>query len=535
MNAVLRYTASDYDAIWRERVERLEWLRAHPGDLRRLKTYYRTHIADMVNDWGVTVDPRNANTDLPVILPFTLDQRQREWIEFTVDHWRRGKYGLTVKSRDVGVSWLIVGTSISICCLFNNVAIGWGSFKREKVDWRGDLGSIFEKGRSYLEELPVEFAAGYDAFTCSFERRLLFPDTAGSIIGEIGDNIGRGGRTTLYFVDETAYLEHDQTVDAALSKNTKCRQDASSVHGMDNTFAQRAHQKSIIENRDRFDFHWRDNPRFTEKDYEEFLELWGPVITAQELDMNFQASVEGIVIPAAWVNASIDAHVKLKLKVSGELLIALDVADQGIDKNAAAVRHGIVLEHAESWSGKESDTFKTAEHAFLMCDTHHARLMLYDADGVGAGIRGDGNQINKQRATKNIPRVEVRAFRGSAEVLDPEKEMVKGRKNKDFFANYKAQSWWWLRMLFQNTYRAVQGREYNPDMIISIDSSIAEKARLLIELSQPTYSQNNAGKLLIDKQPEGKPSPNLADAVMMAYAPRRKGLRIDERILEDEE
>ena len=43
-----------------------------------------------------------------------------------------------------------------------------------------------------------------------------------------------------------------------------------------------------------------------------------------------------------------------------------------------------------------------------------------------------------------------------------------------------------------------------------------------MELSQPTYSINTAGKILIDKQPEGASSPNLADAVMIAFNPAKK-------------
>ncbi len=38
----------------------------------------------------------------------------------------------------------------------------------------------------------------------------------------------------------------------------------------------------------------------------------------------------------------------------------------------------------------------------------------------------------------------------------------------------------------------------------------------MAELSQPTYSIGNTGKIVIDKAPEGTRSPNLADAVMIA-------------------
>ena len=182
------------------------------------------------------------------------------------------------------------------------------------------------------------------------------------------------------------------------------------------------------------------------------------------------------------------------------------MADQGIDKNAAGTRHGIKLEHAESFSGKDSDLFATTERAFLVCDSYGpTRKLRYDADGLGAGIRGDARKVNEKRNPGKL--IQVEPFRGSGEVLDPEREMVEGRKNEDFFLNRKAQGWWWLRILFQNTYRAVSGEEYDPEKIISISSTIPELARLLMELSQPTYSQNQAGKILVDKQPEGKPSP----------------------------
>jgi phage terminase large subunit len=57
------------------------------------------------------------------------------------------------------------------------------------------------------------------------------------------------------------------------------------------------------------------------------------------------------------------------------------------------------------------------------------------------------------------------------------------------------------------------------DDIISIEPNLPELLQLTMELSQPTYSINNAGKIVIDKMPDGMRSPNLADAVMIAYGP----------------
>ena len=114
-------------------------------------------------------------------------------------------------------------------------------------------------------------------------------------------------------------------------------------------------------------------------------------------------------------------------------------------------------------------------------------------------------------------------FRGSGAVHDPDGQMVESRLNKDFFANLKAQSWWSLRLRFQETFRALEGREYDPDMIISLSSKDIdpkELALLTTELSQPTYTKNGVGKILVNKQPDGTASPNRADGVMICFNPQ---------------
>ncbi|CAK8744479.1 hypothetical protein SODG_007592 [Sodalis praecaptivus] len=50
------------------------------------------------------------------------------------------------------------------------------------------------------------------------------------------------------------------------------------------------------------------------------------------------------------------------------------------------------------------------------------------------------------------------------------------------------------------------------------------KDKLIIELSRPTYSINGVGKVIVDKQPDGTKSPNLADSVMISYAPMNTAL-----------
>ena len=293
---------------------------------------------------------------------------------------------------------------------------------------------------------------------------------------------------------------------------------------MANPFAQKRFGGKI----DVFVFDWRDDPRKGDDWYAKQVEELDPVTLAQEVDRDYASSVEGVLIPGAWIQASIDAHIKLGIAPTGRRRGALDVADEGKDANAFAGAYGFLLEHLEEWSGKDSDIYSTALRAFHLCDDHDYDEFLFDSDGLGAGVRGDARVINEKRARK----VTAKPFRGSESPYDPEREDEKGRKNKDFFANQKAQAWWALRKRFQTTYRAVNGQPYEPDGIISISSGLACLGKLTGELTQPTYSLNLAGKIVVDKVPDGAKSPNLADAVMIAYSQaRRVPMRINQAVL----
>ena len=518
----------NYDAIIQARGRRLAELRGDPAFLRATLAYYRDNLPDFINDWGWTADPRNAERGLPVLVPFVLFPKQREWLEWILARWRAQQPGITEKSRDGGLSWLAIALSCSLSLFRDGIVIGFGSRKEEYVDKLGAPKCLFYKARQFMRMLPVEFNGGWTERHAP-HMRIDFPRSGSVITGEAGDNIGRGDRASIYFVDEAAHLEHPELIDASLSATTNCRQDISSVNGMANPFAVKRHGGKIPV----FTFAWRDDPRKDEAWYAKKCDELDPVVVAQEIDINYSASVEGIVIPSLWVAAAVDAHIKLKLDTTGLRTGALDVADRGIDKNAFAVRKGIVLTYAEQWSGKESDIFATTERAFNIADWHGLHEISYDGDGLGAGVRGDARKLNENRDNHGMRTHRVDMFRGSASVMDPTREIIEGRTNEDFFANLKAQAWWALRFRFQATYRAVvQGRPFKPDEIISIASDFPDRAKLVIELSQPVYKLNGAGKILIDKQPDGVASPNLADAVMMAFAPRRPPMVISDELLE---
>lgn len=547
----------DFDAIFRQRLAMLARMREDPkataSIVEDMKAVYREYPAQMIVDWGVTVDPRNLEIGLPAIMPFILFPRQVEFIDDVIAHWRGRKDLLVEKSRDMGISWCAVGLASVLCLLFDDMAIGFGSRKAELVDKLGDPKSLLYKARQFIKYVPREFRGGWDERKHSKEMQIDFPATRSVIGGEAGDAIGRGDRKSIYFVDEAAHLEHPETVDAALSNTTNCRVEMSSVAGMSNPFAQRRHAGKV----DVFTFHWRQDPRKGEAWYAEMADKLDPVVLAQEVDINYSASVEGVIIPSLWVQASVDAHIKLGIEITGARTGALDVADRGMDKNAFAVRQGILLEHIEQWSGTDSgDLYASTARAFRLCDDYRLPAFCYDADGMGAGVRGDARVLNGQRLTEQqltpqplngqrlkSQQIRVTAFRGSAsgEALYRPNDFVKGadgkpldRRNKDYYANYKAQSYLHLRFRFQQTYRAVvKGMTVDHDDIISLNGQMKDLPRVMVELSQPVYDQNNAGKMLVDKQPDGVASPNEADAVMMVFAPRRMGLNISDELLDN--
>lgn len=536
----------DYVSVFKKRAERLARLRADPSLLAAVKLYYRTHIDDFVNDWGVTVDPRVAAQGRSPIMPMILWPKQREFLQWLFETWRLETSGTVVKSRDVGISWLAMGFSVGMSVFYDDISIGFGSEKEDKVDRSGDPDCLFYKGRLFLQYLPREFRGGWSLTKAySAHMRLVIPDTGSTITGEAGDNIGRGGRKSIYFVDESAHVPNPKAIDASLSANTDCRIDMSSVNGMANSFAERAHNPNIR----RFDFHWKDDPR---KDAAWERKKRGdlhPAVFAAEYDCDFNASVEGVVIPSIWVTAAIDAHKKLGLTPSGPKRGALDVADGGADKNAFSIAQDWLVTHCESWPGSVDFTiYNTVERSFLLCDLHDLDGYHYDGDGLGAGVRGDAKKINELRRANGSPTKEVHIFRGSGEVFEPDRKVPGTERTAlDFFENAKAQAWWYLRARFEYTYLVLQEFEktgklpddFDSSKFISIASEIPERARLCIELSQPVWATSKRGKVMVDKCPVGTKtevrnsiaSPNLADSVMILYAPRRVALAIHPSLL----
>lgn len=526
--------------VFEWRIDKLRALQKEPGAIEALKVYYKHNPIQFIIDWGVTYDPRNLERGLPAVIPMLLFPRQEEFCEWVLAKWRGQTPGISDKSRDMGLSWLITSLGATMCLFNDDMTIGYGSRKQEYVDKSGDPKSLFYKARMFLGNLPVEFRGGWDQDKHATHMRIEFPESGSTMTGEAGDNIGRGDRASLYFVDEAAFLMRPLLVDASLSQTTNCRIDLSSVNGMDNPFATKRHSWPA----DRiFTFRWTEDPRKDKAWYErQKMNIDNPVIVAQEIDLNYAASKEGILIPAEWITAAIGAAQVMGWKVGGIKESGFDVADKGKDKLAWAGRHGIELQHLDEWAGVESDIYKSTQRVIDSCTEHGYPMFKYDADGVGAGVQGDSRVYEEARALWAEPpkAIEVSAFHGGGGVINPTLPInvsitgkTMGRTNEDYYANRKAQGWWELRIRFMNTWRAVvEKMPVDPDQCISIDPNLPYLGKLQSELSQPQYDTNGVGKVFVIKTPDGMKSPNLGDAVMIAYSQtprkRRSALDIDD-------
>jgi len=532
----------NYLGVFAWRIEQLTALRADPELAAGARRYYKTRKAEFIAHWMDTYNPRKKGQKW---IPFVLFRRQAEFVQFIEELDRDEANGLVEKCRDIGATWLLC--AYSVCCwLFDDDdATGWGSRKQELVDKLGDPDSIFEKMRLLIRRLPDVFLPdGFKPREHATFMKLINPDNGSTITGESGDNIGRGGRKKRYVKDESAHYERAEKVEAALGDNTNVQIDISSVNGLGNVFHRKREAgvdwspgKMIDNGFTRvFVFDWRDHPEKDQEWYDRrraMAEREGMLhVFAQEVDRNYSAAVQNTIIDYNWILAAIDAHTKvpaLMVQPPNLWMAGLDVADEGMDRNALAVRQWVILRSVEEWG--ERDTGVTTRRTLAALRAHPGITCEYDSIGVGAGVKSEYNRLVDD---KIITRASVNfvPWNAGGKVVNPFDRIIpdddQSLLNRDFFYNMKAQAWWAIRTRFYKTWRMMQPVKdgelppsYPADELISLDSAGlgASLAPLMKELAQPTSGTSTGLRMVVNKKPDGTRSPNLADAVIQAFFP----------------
>ena len=230
-----------------------------------------------------------------------------------------------------------------------------------------------------------------------------------------------------------------------------------------------------------------------------------------------------VIIKRAWLLACVDAHKKLDIK-QGKMRAGYDVADSGDDKNALILASGNVSLASEQWKAKEDELYQSSERVYKVARDNEA-MIVYDGLGVGAGTGSNYKKIKKADTSGQAYKVgDCIAWKASGEVMNKKKSFDGKVTNGEMFENVKAQSWWHYRKLAMNTYNAInKGMEFKPHELLSLSSEMDNLDQLIDELSAPYRAQSNNLKMMVEKKSDmakrGIPSPNLADAEIMAKTP----------------
>ncbi|WP_019170679.1 hypothetical protein [Pseudaminobacter salicylatoxidans] len=448
---------------------------------------------------------------------FRLWPKQREiilWMAGLVD---AGEEGLIEKSRDTGATYLTAGFALHQWLFVPGFKTTFGSRKVDYVDKKDNPDSIFAKLRIMLRRQPVELLPeGFNWAQHDNYMRIVNPATGSVISGEGGEDMGRGGRSSLYVVDEAAFVPNAETVEKALSGNTDCVLWVSSVNGMGNLFARKRH--SIMKPHQIARLHWRDDPRKTEEWAEaKKASFSDPTTWASEYDIDYSASVEGICIPAVWVESAKRLRsLEPRLKASAAAVVGLDVG-AGKAKSVAVPRRGAVVEPPQSRG--DPDTTETAHWGIGIAKDVGADRLNFDAPGVGAGV---SSTLMKNPAP-GLTVVPVNTGMPPSKRVWPDK-----RTSEEIFGNLKAEIWWLCRTALQRTHEHVLflegkagGIEHPVTDLLALPSGDKESDALCLQLSLVKWGRNERGKIVIEKKEalarRGISSPDHADGLMLTF------------------
>lgn len=514
----------DYERVYQFRNWNLQRFR-DTGRWDIAYTYYRDHPVEAIEDFLCTYDPRKAAKGLEAYLPFVLFPRQREFITFLDECYVAGEDGLADKSREVGMTWLACAWAWHKWTFGKGIKIGFGSRKEDLVDQIGNPDSILEKMRLIMRRLPLELKPkGWDEKSCAPRFKIINPQNGNTIIGEGGRNIGRGGRSSAYFVDEAAFLDHPEDAERALSANTNTIYWISTPPlAAGNPFVKKRFGGEIKI----FSLHWTQDPRKDEGWYQKQKRRFAhdPRLLASEVDLDYDAALgDDVAIPPVWVHSS--RALRDYLEPRGELdrfLSQPGVGGQdvggGSDKSVFVARYGPVIMPSIEWS--DADTINVAARARQEAQKARCPLLHFDSIGIGKGVAASLKRMEGIRANG--------VNSGESPTRD---RWPDGRRAKDKFANLRAEMWWKMReglRVAHVHWMWIQGKggedvteQKLEDMIL-----LPKDSKMTSELSMPQRMFNERGKLLIESkkhmiEQRGLHSPDHADAAVLTLAPVRK-------------
>ncbi len=262
---------------------------------------------------------------------------QDKYIMQIVEKIIKGEDILTEKSRDMGISWIVL-TIFLWFFLFGGPGNDFllGSRKAEFVDEFGSMDALFPKVRYQLYRQPTWLMPiGFNRKVHDNYMRILNPETNNYIKGEANNDVfGSSGRHKAVLLDEYAKWKHtDRMAWQSLSDVTNCRLPVSSAWGRNNQFYRLRSKK--VGKIEILRLHWKLHPLKDDIWYAGEKLRRSPEDLAAEVDIDYSASIIG----KAYGSFKYDIHcAKPYPEYNPELPISLE-CDFNINPMSWAICH----------------------------------------------------------------------------------------------------------------------------------------------------------------------------------------------------
>ena len=351
---------------------------------------------------------------------------------------------------------------------------------------------------------------------------------------EVGAQLGRGGRSTWVLLDECAFMERPDNVDASTHANTKCRIFASTVNGLGNLLARKRHDPATRPDQI-FRLHWSDDPRKTVEDpgweARERKRL-PPYKFASEFDIDYTSSVEGVFIPAAWVQSCVRLaeHANYEtVPPSVHGVAGMDVGGGGDGLSTYVSRFGPWIRTVASRG--DPDTIGTAHwgvecaraDSFTRPDGWDCKVtrLLYDEIGIGTAVRS--TFLRHEIVGLNTCGINVGKPPSESQWED-------GETSEEKFGNLKAELWSLVRErvkcgheLFLYLTGQPGGVEHPWANVLILPNKTSDDLTLQAQMSYPRRLTDEKGKVIVEKKKDmmekrGLPSPDHAEGLVLTVA-----------------
>ena len=497
--------------LWEARQERarlIQRLLDSEEDRALALEYGRRDPVYWIETFASTYDPRLAAFGIDPWVPFRLYPRQKEYVRWAMERYERGESGTTPKCRGVGVSWVWMALA-SWLIIRPDISVTVGSRTEKMVDDSGDMDALLPKVSGIIDHLPAFardfYFPGWDSSVHHTHKKIAHPSNGSMITGEVGKNMGRGGRSALYIWDEAAHHDHARKVDRAVSMNTNCLMEVSTPNGTDNPFAQKVLKNTVPcfwlrhDTVPHYDAAWLEHMRATRYAHD-------PVGFAQEILVDFEGSSDARAIPAPWVEAARTTYLPRPSYAEEVVVIGCDVSTGG-DRTVAVIRQGPRVIGVVERGGDGGDVI--AGWLLRLAEVHGARVIAWDAIGVGEGV----SSALRLLAPQHIQLIPVVVSQAATRTWWPAQEC----EARELFGNLRAELYWTLRERFRRTAEDATSR---PQDRIWLPEDAPDA--LIAQLGWIRQASGGGGKIVIERKEALKKrtgaSPDLADALMIAYA-----------------